>query len=191
MLGTDKNNVEEHNTPQQDDGVSCGLYVVAITEFLIKRYQNSAVMTWEINNKEAEEIKKNVLIFKKMLVDDKDYFNDLDLSTEITQKRKAKLERIHQMIARTKSVLNKAKMAEKELEQFAKDLKTSVNSPNDNVEKLVREEKKGGTKQIITIPIIPIILSAFYNSYFSKNYLKPNHEPKPRSKKINQGENIP
>jgi Ulp1 family protease len=37
-----KPGIIEHQTPQQNDGVSCGLFVIAITEFLVRRYQNNS-----------------------------------------------------------------------------------------------------------------------------------------------------
>jgi len=47
VLEVDKNSIfVEHQTPQQDNGIDCGLYVIAITELLVRRYQiNPAVMS--------------------------------------------------------------------------------------------------------------------------------------------------
>jgi len=47
VLEVDKKSIfVEHKTPQQDNGDDCGIFVIAVTELLVRRYQtNSNVMS--------------------------------------------------------------------------------------------------------------------------------------------------
>jgi len=100
----------EHQTPQQKNGIDCGFYVCAITEFLVRRYRISGEMSWEINQEEVEEIKKNVLIFRKILEENnEDYFDNL--STETTQKSSDELAKVQQKTTGTQNVFNKSEVS--------------------------------------------------------------------------------
>ena len=149
VLEVDKNSIfVEHQTPQQDNGIDCGLYVIAITELLVRRYQiNPAVMSWEISGEEGEEVKKNVPLFRKMLVEGKDYF--ADLSTETMQKKIAKLTEIRQIIASAQNVLSKNKSTLEELQKAITELKVLASSPVDGVERVIWEENKVSNQKML------------------------------------------
>jgi len=56
----------QEKTPQQPNGNDCGVYVMAITQFLVNRYKrNPSKMNWEISNDEALEIHKSVREIRK------------------------------------------------------------------------------------------------------------------------------
>jgi len=53
--------IKQEKTPQQTNGNDCGVYVMSITDFLLKRYKNnSSKMNWEISDSEATQIHKYV-----------------------------------------------------------------------------------------------------------------------------------
>ncbi|RHZ35248.1 Ulp1 family isopeptidase [endosymbiont GvMRE of Glomus versiforme] len=55
------NTIKEERTPQQSNGDDCGVYVMAITQFLVERYKKNLLrMSWEIGDSEKEEIHKLV-----------------------------------------------------------------------------------------------------------------------------------
>ena len=58
--------VKQEKVPRQLNGNDCGIYVMAITNFLVKRYKsNPSKMNWEISDSEAAEIHKLVRKLRK------------------------------------------------------------------------------------------------------------------------------
>lgn len=88
-----------------------------------------------MSGEEGEEVKKNVPLFRKMLVEGKDYF--ADLSTETMQKKIAKLTEIRQIIASAQNVLSKNKSTLEELQKAITELKVLASSPVDGVERVI------------------------------------------------------
>ncbi|CAI2190290.1 8405_t:CDS:10, partial [Funneliformis geosporum] len=142
-LGVDKSNFVEHQAPQQlnpdgtYNGDDCGVYVIAITEFLI-------------NDKEAQEIKKNVPLFRKMLEEGKDYF--ADLATETTSKRDNELDQIRGIIASVQTIFDKSKATKEEVEQAISSLRTLSTAASGLTEKLNKQNIANPPNSNNTIP---------------------------------------
>ncbi|CAI2191810.1 5160_t:CDS:2 [Funneliformis geosporum] len=118
--------IVEHQTPQQDNGIDCGLYVIAITELL------------------------NVPLFRKMLEESEDYF--ADLSTETTSKRDAEIDQIRGIIASAQTIFDKSKATKEELEQVISSLKTLTKAASGLTEKLNKQNIANSSNSNNTIP---------------------------------------
>ena len=60
--------IKQEITPQQPNGNDCGVYVMAISQFLIKKYKrNTLEMSWKINDGEVAEIHQSVREIRKKI----------------------------------------------------------------------------------------------------------------------------
>jgi len=65
---TSPSSIKQEKTPQQTNGNDCGVYVMSITDFLLKRYKNNpSKMNWEISDSEEIQIHKSVQEIRKNL----------------------------------------------------------------------------------------------------------------------------
>jgi len=105
-------------------------------------------MSWEINSDEAEEIKKNVPLFRKMLEEGNDCFDDL--STETTQKRDVKLDQVKAIITQAQIIFAKNEATKEEITQVIDSLKVLANAANDSVESQVWAENLATNQKLLT-----------------------------------------